>query len=344
MAINNFQSEFRISDRTIGPGAPCLVIAEAGVNHFGSMDKAFALVDLAVEAGADFVKFQHFQTDKLFGPSAPEWRERLRSKELSNDQIKSIYKYCGERSITFICTGHDEESVEFLDQEIDVPAFKIGSGEVGNLPWLRKIARLGKPIILSTGLYELTDIYAAAEVIADEGCRQLAILHCVTSYPTEPADVNLSVMGQIREFFPGPVGYSDHTAGTAVPLAAVALGADVLEKHITIDRDVPNAQDWKVSCDPTNLSSFISDLRDVEAAVVGGKKILSMAEQESILWARKSLTAKVDIAKGTVLTEDLIVAQRPGDGMTPSRIGELLEKCACRDIIAGTKITLEMIE
>lgn len=339
-----FARTFSIAGRAIGPGHPCLVIAEAGVNHFGDMGKALALIDLAVESGADVVKFQHFRTDLLVGPAAIEWRERLRSKELSDQDILRIREYCDSRGIIFMCTGHDEESLDFLDRVAQVPAFKVGSGEVGNWPSLRALAGRGKPIILSTGMYQMEDIQSATRAIAEGGCTQLALLHCVTSYPTDPADVNLAVMSQIRERFPGPVGYSDHTVGTAVPLAAVALGADIIEKHITIDWDVPNAQDWKVSCTPSNLAKFISDLREVEAARGGWDKQVSVAENQSIAWARKSLTAVEDIPEGTPITEAMLVAQRPGTGLPPSQLSFVVGRRARRTIPAGTPLTADMVE
>jgi len=339
----SFNRTVSIRGRAVGPGEPCLIIAEAGVNHFGSMAKAFELVDLAVEAKADVLKIQHFRTDLLVGPSAPEWRDRLREKELSDDQVLEIRDYCDRRGITFMCTGHDEAAVAFLDQTADVPAFKVGSGEVENWPHLEELGRRGKPIILSTGMYTMAQIEAAIAAVAEGVCRDLAVLHCVTSYPTDPADVNLAVMAQIRAVFDGPVGYSDHTEGTAVPLAAVALGADVIEKHITIDRDVPNAQDWKVSCDPSNFARFVADIREVEAARGGQPKDLADAEHASRLWARKSLTAASDIAAGTVIAADMVVAQRPGDGMAPHRVGEVLGKRARVAIAAGTKLALEMV-
>ncbi len=338
-----FSTHLTIAGRRIGPGEPCLVIAEAGVNHFGDMDKAFALVDMAAEAGADVLKIQHYKTERLVGPSAPDWRERLRGKELTDEQVIAVKEHCDKRGIIFMCTGHDEESLDFLDKAAEVPAFKVGSGEVGNWPSIRAMAARGKPIILSTGMYETEDIRAAIEAVADGGCRELAILHCVTSYPAKPKDVNLAVMARIREFFSGPVGYSDHSAGTAVPLAAVALGADIIEKHITIDKNIPNAQDWKVSCDPSNFASFIRDIREIEAARGGGEKTLAEAENASLQWARKSLTAVRDIQAGEVLAESMLEAQRPGDGLAPFRIGELVGRKALRDIPAGTKLSLDMV-
>lgn len=344
MPSPGFPPSFSIAGRQVGGGAPCLVIAEAGVNHFGSLDKAFQLVDLAVAAKADVVKFQHYRADRLVGPSAPDWRERLRTKELSDADILKIRDHCQARGILFMCTGHDEEALDFLDRQAGVAAFKVGSGEVENWPSLAALAKRGKPIILSTGMYRMEQIAKACAVIAEAGGRELAVLHCVTSYPTDPADVNLAVMAEIRSFFGGPVGYSDHTAGTAVPLAAVALGAEVIEKHITIDRDVPNAQDWKVSCDPSNLARFVADIREVEAARGGAAKRLAAAEEQSVLWARKSLTAARDIAEGEVISAAMLVAQRPGDGIPPSRLGEVEGRRAARAIAAGTKLGFHMLD
>jgi N,N'-diacetyllegionaminate synthase len=340
----SFARTFSIAGRQVGGDAPCYVIAEAGVAHFGSVDKAFALVDLAVAAEADAVKFQHFRADRLVGPSAPDWRNRLRSRELSDGEMLRTAEYARRRGMTFICTGHDEPALDFLDRTVGVPAFKIGSGEVENWPFIADIARRGKPVVLSTGMYSLDLIGKALEVLGDNGCREVAVLHCVTSYPADPATINLDVMRQIREFFEGPVGYSDHTAGTAVPLAAVALGAQVLEKHITLDFDVPDAQDWKVSCGPDDLAKFVADVRAVGAARGGGPRRLSETEQQSLLWARKSLTAARDIAAGERIEDGMLLSQRPGDGVPPAELPNLLGRRARGAIAAGTKISFEMFD
>ena len=339
-----FAPSFAINGREVGGGAPCLVIAEAGVAHFGSMEKARALVDLARLAQADVVKFQHFRSDRLFGPSAPDWRRRMSSRQLPDTDMAALSRYCAEQKITFVCTAHDEVSLDFLDRELDVPAFKVGSGEVENWPFLANIARRGKPVIVSTGLYTLEHIRRTVDVFAENGCRELAILHCVTSYPADPATINLDVMGQIRTFFSGPVGYSDHTAGTAVPLAAVALGAEVLEKHIAMDFNVPDAQDWKVSCGPADFPKFVSDLRAVEAARGGKQKSLSAAEAQSALWARKSITSACEIPKGARITGDMLILQRPGDGLSGSHWNDIVGAVATRPISTGTKIGWDMIE
>ena len=341
--MSGFPTHFSIAGRRIGPGEPCYVIAEGGVNHFGDMEKAYQLIELAASAGADVYKTQHYRTDRLIGPSAPEWRERLRSKELPDECIRLMQARCRERGIPFLCTGHDDIALDFLDKVLDVPAFKIGSGEVENWPFLADIARRGKPVILSTGMYEIAQIKEAVKVMADNGCPALGILHCITSYPAPHASINLKVMDRIREFFPGPVGYSDHTEGTAIPLAAVALGADIIEKHITIDRDVPNAQDWRVSCDPSNLARFVQDIRDIEEALGGGPKVLGEKEQASILWARKSLTALVDIPAGTKITAEMLIAQRPGTGIPASRMGEVLGRVASQGFRSGDQIPFAVL-
>ena len=340
----SFATSFAIAGRPVGAGAPCYIIAEAGVAHFGSLDKAKKLVDLAKRADADCVKFQHFDAERMIGASAPEWRARMKSRQLSDIQMAELATYARAQGMIFICTAHDEHALDFLDREIEVPAFKIGSGEVENWPYLANVARRGKPIILSTGLYTLDLIRRAIDVVAENGGRELAILHCVTSYPADPATINLDAMRQIRELFTGPVGYSDHTAGTAVPLAAVALGAQVLEKHIALDFNVPDAQDWKVSCGPSDFPEFVADARTIEAARGGGERRLTEAEKQSLGWARKSLHATRDIAARTVIEASMVASQRPGDGLPPSRLGEVLGKRAKRAIPAGTKLALDMIE
>jgi len=338
-----FDTSFFVGSREIGPLSPCLIIAEAGVNHFGSMEKAFKLVDMAVQAGADVLKIQHFHTDRMIGKSASDWRDRMRSKELSENQVRTIKSYCDQCGILFLCTPHDDWAFHFLDQELNLPAFKIGSGEVENWQFLEKVAQCGKPIILSTGMYSIDHIRHAVQVIGENGCTSLAILHCVTSYPAPPESINLRVMDEIRSFFPGPVGYSDHTAGTAVPLAAVARGAMVLEKHITLDRDVPNAQDWKVSCDPTNFATFIAQAREIEASLGKQQKEIGSEEQTSLLWARKSLHAIGTIAAGQKIEVHMLTSQRPGTGISPAHLDTLVGRSANEEIAAGTMIHWNMI-
>ncbi|HIC72016.1 MAG TPA: N-acylneuraminate-9-phosphate synthase [Alphaproteobacteria bacterium] len=342
MRISEFPESFSIAGRTVGDGTPCYVIAEAGISHFGDLEKAKRLVDLAANAGCDAVKFQHYSTDILVGPSARDWRERLRSKEISDEEILQIKQHCDKIGMVFLCTGHEERALEFLVREAAVPAIKIGSGEIENWPYLEIAAGYEIPVILSTGMYTLQQVTEAVGILKSNGCPSLAVLHCVTNYPAEPATVNLSSMSQIRQIFSGPVGYSDHTMGHAIPMAAVALGAELLEKHLTIDVNVPNAQDWKVSVTPDSLPRFMRELRSVEAARGGWEKAPSTAEKESISWARKSITARQDIKSGHIITNADVVCQRPGTGMPPTRLTEVLGAKAVNDILAGTILSPEM--
>lgn len=321
--MTNFSRQFEISGRLLGGGAPVFFIAEAGVNHFGDLGKALALVDLAAESGADAFKTQAFSTDRLVAATLPEWRDRLRSKEVDFDFVAAMKERCDHHGLPFLCTAHDESVLPWLD-DLDVPAFKIGSGERGNLPYLREIARRGKPVILSTGMYALDDVSQAIAVFAAEGLGEIALLHCVTSYPTPIDQVNLRAMDEIRSVFSGPVGYSDHTTGHPAVLAAVARGAEVIEKHITLDFDVPNAQDWKVSAGPDDLAQLIASIREVEAMLGDGVKRAQACEEPATGWALKSLVAANDLPSGTVLSAADLISKRPGGGISPARIDELV--------------------
>src|ERR1700733_2281560 len=240
-AAPGFNKQFRGGAREVGAGAPVLVIAEAGVSHFGDLKLALDLVDLAAESGADVFKTQFFDVEQLYAGRAQEWRDRLRPRNLSLDQARELADQCRKRGIMFMSTAHDESRIPWL-VELDVPAVKVGSGERNNPAFLEKLASLGKPMLVSPGRYGSDDVREALGACARGGCRDVALLHCVTSYPTPSDQVNISAMDRLREVFDGPVGYSDHTEGFLAPYAAVARGANVVEEHITILRDVPNAQ------------------------------------------------------------------------------------------------------
>lgn len=329
----DFAKTFEIAGRAVGGDAPCFIIAEAGVAHFGSFDKALRLVDLAAEAGADAVKFQIFDVDRLIAEEAGEWKERLGSRCLPYEDFARIRDYCRDAGILFFATAHDEPSLDYL-ASLDVPAFKIGSGEVGNWPFLRKTASLGRPVIFSTGMYDLDQIGEALTSMAEVGNREIAVLHCVTQYPTPPSDVNLRAMDLIRDRFGLVTGYSDHTAGFHIPLAAVARGAKIIEKHISLDFDVPNAQDWKVSCGPHDLVRFVQEVREVEQALGQARKGPNAGEQQSLLWARKSLVTRIPVAAGTPVTADMLESKRPGTGIAPGYQQEVLGRHARRDLPA----------
>ncbi len=334
---------FNIAGRAVGEGSEVFIIAEAGVAHFGSLDKAFRLVDLAAEAGADAVKFQAFCTDEFISKASAEWRERMRPKELAPTDFKDIRDYCRERGIIFFSTAHDEVSLKVLD-DLDVPAYKIGSGEVKNWPFLAEVASRGKPVVLSTGMYALDDVARALEVIAEVGNPNLVVLHCVTSYPTHPKEVNLLAIRTIEKTFGVITGYSDHTRGYHFPLAAVALGARIIEKHITLDFNVPDAQDWQVSCGPNDLTLMVRQMREIETGLGSGVKEPGKAEKSSMAWARKSLVAAGDILPEEVITPEKIKAKRPGTGIAPSEMGKVLGRTARVEIKADSLILWEHLE
>lgn len=343
MTSGMFNRLFDIDGRAVGEGSAVYIIAEAGVAHFGSEEKAYRLVDLAAHAGADAVKFQVFDVDAMISRDSQDWRERLGSRRLPYDAFERIQQYCVKKGITFFATAHDEPSLEFLET-LNVPAYKIGSGEVGNWSFVERAAAYGKPVILSTGMYRHEQIGEALRAIGATGNTNVAVLHCVTDYPADPHDIALGNVILIRERFGVVAGYSDHTAGYHIPLAAVALGARVIEKHITLDYDVPNAQDWKVSCGPDNLNAFISQVRDIEAAITTRADGPTESEKRSFLWASKSLVTRRAIAEGQIIGEGDLCSKRPGTGISPSRIDELVGRVARRALGADVVIRLEDLE
>jgi len=338
-----WNKEIKISKTAIGEDKPIFIVAEAGVAHFGNLEKAFKLVDLAVDAKASAVKFQIFQTDELISSRSPEWRDRYRSKELKPEDFLKLRDYCRERSIIFLATAHDDSSLAQLDK-LSVPAYKIGSGEVHNWPFIAKIARRKKPILLSTGMYSMDDIRMALEVISAEGNPNVVVLHCITAYPTPPDKVNLNALRSIRRTFGCITGYSDHTTGYHFPLAAAALGAKVIEKHITLDFNIPNAQDWKVSCGPETLPQMIEEIRQIEQGLGTGVKEPQELERESLKWARKSITAAVDIIPDEVVTADKITMKRPGTGIPPSKLKQVIGRKARSFIKNDTLILWEQLK
>ena len=337
-----FAQSFRFADREVGEGAPCLIIAEAGVAHFGDLDKALRLVDMAADAGADAVKFQLFQVDTLIASSCREWRDRLGSRRLEPEQFRVVRERCVERGIPFFATAHDEPSLDALDV-LDVPAYKIGSGEVRNWDFIHQVASRGKPVILSTGMYRMDDVERAVEAVAQADNPDLALLHCVTIYPTSPEEVNLRAMDTLAERFGVVAGYSDHTQGIHFPLAAVARGAKILEKHISLDFDVLNAQDWKVSCDMASLASLVDLARQIEVGLGHGRKEPGLNEARSLEWARKSLVAARAIPAGTCIAPDMLAVKRPGTGIPPDNRERVVGRVAVLGIEPDTIITWDML-
>jgi N,N'-diacetyllegionaminate synthase len=328
-----FRSVLDIGGKKIGGGAPAFFIAEAGVSHFGDIKLARDLVDLAAEAGADAFKTQFFDVDELIAKSGTEWRERLRPRNLTFDEAFEVKERCDRKGLLFMSTAHDSTRIEWL-KRLDVPAVKVGSGERNNPGFLTELARLGKPMIVSTGMYGEKDVYEALSACQRGGCDRIALLHCVTSYPAPISDVNLRAMDRLREIFPGPVGYSDHTEDFLAIYAAAARGASVIEKHITILRDVPNAHDWKVSAGPDNLKTLIADVRRIEALMGHGRKEPAPSETAGAAWATKSLVAARDLPAGHLLAADDLSAKRLGQGLSPNRIDELVGRRLTRPLAA----------
>lgn len=339
----DFNHQFEVNGRMIGDKAPVYIIAEAGVAHFGDEEKAYRLVDLATDAGADAVKFQVFDVNAMIASESSDWKARLGSRQLPYDAFERLQAYCARKGITFFATAHDEPSLEFL-AGLDVPVYKVGSGEVGNWPFIKRVASLGKPVIFSTGMYMQDQIGEALRGILETGNRDVAVLHCVTDYPASPGDIALGNIGLIRERFNVVTGYSDHTAGYHIPLASVAMGARIIEKHITLDYDVPNAQDWKVSCGPGDLGTFISQVRDIEAAITTRYNGPTENERRSLLWASKSLVTTHRIERGRRIGKDDLCAKRPGGGIPPSRTDDVIGRIATRALAEDVVIKLEDLE
>lgn len=319
------KKSLEIAGRRIGEGAPCFVIAEAGVAHFGSLDIARSLVDMAAEAGADAVKFQVFKTERLVSGAAPEWVARLRPKELPFSAFEEIKRYADKVGILFLATAHEEYSADFL-QELGIPAYKVGSGEVNNLPFLRHLARKGKPLLISTGLHDDAAIQEILDACHDEGCKDIVLFHCVTAYPTPYDEANLRAIPAMQQRYKVPVGYSDHTVGYEVPLAAVALGAMLLEKHICLDKNTAGSQDCRVACDRNDLRALVSQVRHIEAALGSGVKSVAESAKRSLDWARKSLIARHPLKVGHRLTVNDVVIKRPGTGIRPDELERAVGK------------------
>ncbi len=341
--LMGFNAQFQVAGRRVGGDAPVLIIAEAGVAHFGDMKLAFDLVDLAAEAGADIFKTQFFDVERLYAARAQEWRDRLRPRNLSLDQAHELAERCRKRGILFMSTAHDESRIPWL-VELEVPAVKVGSGERNNPEFLEALARLSRPMIVSTGMYDKVDALEALQACTRGGCRDVALLHCVTSYPTPNDQVNLAAMDRLRDLFDGPIGYSDHTDGFLAPYAAVARGAKVVEEHITIQRDVPNAQDWKVSAGPENFKRFVAELRQIEAMIGDGRKGPALCEIPAMKWALKSMVAARDLAAGHRLTRADLIAKRPGDGVSPNQVDRLLGRVLVKPVRADAPILLDDVK
>lgn len=336
-----------------------LIIAEAGVNHNGDMKNAFQLIDAAVEAQVDWIKFQTFKADKLVSKAAQKAAyqvqntgqkeqtqyQMLKNLELSHEQHEELIAYCKAKNIRFFSTAFDLDSLQYL-ADLGFEQVKIPSGEITNLPYLKLAAQLFDRVILSTGMATLEEIEAAIGILKAGGVTndQVTVLHCNTEYPTPMKDVNLKAMLEIRDTLGVAVGYSDHTLGIEVPIAAVALGAQVIEKHFTLDRTM-EGPDHAASLEPDELKQMVQSIRNVEAAISGsGHKEPSPSELKNIQVARKSIHLAWDVPKGHVLKEEDFLVIRPGTGISPMRIDELIGRKAARDLVSGELLNEEDLE
>ncbi len=318
-----------------------LIIAEAGVNHNGSLELAYKMVDAAKRAGADIIKFQTAKAENMISKFAQKAEYQKKTTGAEESQLEMVRKimlpyeefiplkaYCEKIGIKFLTTPFDIDSIHFVNPLVDI--WKIPSGEITNLPYLVEAARAGKPVILSTGMSSLGEVRDAFDLLRENGAGEISLLHCNTQYPTPYEDVNLKAMVTLKEEFGVKVGYSDHTLGIEVPIAAVSMGADIIEKHFTLDRNMAGP-DHKASLEPEELKDMIDAIRHIEMAMGDGIKTASVSEAPNKTVARKSIVAKRNICQGEVFTEDNITTKRPGNGISPMRWFEILGKIAVRD-------------
>lgn len=331
------------------------VIAEAGVNHNGSLETAKRLVDAAATAGADAVKFQTFRTESLVcrDTRKAEYQmettdrtetqfEMLKKLELTPEMHEQLIEYCDQKGIRFLSTPFDLESIRLL-VGLGIQIFKIPSGEITNLPYLREIGRCHGKVILSTGMSSMEEVKAAVKVLQESGTDDIILLHCNSQYPTPVSDVNLLAMVRMQEELGLPVGYSDHTQGIEIPIAAAALGAVVIEKHFTLDKNM-EGPDHKASLEPDELIQMVQGIRKIEQALGDGVKHMSDSEKENVHISRKSIVADTLIRKGDVFSQENITTKRPGTGVNPMRWDELVGRCAKREYHQDDLIMADELE
>ena len=345
-------SVLQLGARRIGDGERCFIIAEAGVNHDGDLRRAFELIDAAAEAGADAVKFQTFRASALATATAPKANYQRRSGpagqsqqamlerlELDEAAHRELSQRAAERGIGFLSSPFDFDSALMLI-EVGVGLLKIGSGELTHLPLLRRLGSLPVPVVLSTGMSDLAEVEAAVAALRQGGCAHLALLHCVSCYPADPAEANLRAMATLADAFGLPVGFSDHTPGIAVALAARAMGACIIEKHLTLDRHLPGP-DHHASLEPQAFAELVAGVRHVEAAMGDGIKRPTAGERHTRQVARRSLVTARALETGTVIDAAMLDALRPGGGISPSRLEQVLGRRARRALPAGHALSWE---
>jgi len=344
----------KIANKLVGEGQPTFIIAEAGVNHNGKIELAKKLVQIAVDAGADAVKFQTYKSEGVVatGVDSADYAKKnigknisqinmIKSLELSYNDFEKLKDYCNKKNIIFLSTPHSFDAIDFLEDL--VPAYKFGSGDITNIPTLKHTAKKGMPIILGTGMSTLDEVKHAINAIKSEGNEQIIALHCTTSYPCAIDDVNLLAMKKMQNELDCLVGYSDHTLGITVPIIATAMGATVIEKHFTIDKNLPGP-DHKASLEPDELKNMVKEIRNTEKILGGFEKKPTKSEKKLMKYVRKSIVAKQDIEKGSIIDESMVVIKRPGTGLNPSNIVKIIGKKAKQDIAKDEIFDLKMVE
>lgn len=339
----------------MGNESHVIIIAEAGVNHNGDLGLAKQMVEKAKQAGADYIKFQTFVAEDLVIDCAEkaDYQKRetgnsesqldmLEKLALPNEAFVELKQYCDHLGIGFLSTPFDLKSIDFLSS-LDMDYWKVPSGEITNLPYIEKIAKTGKKVILSTGMSELDEIQDAVDVLEKNGSSDIILLHCNTEYPTPFEDVNLRAMGQMGDIFHKTVGYSDHTKGIEIPIAAVAMGAKVIEKHFTLDKGM-EGPDHKASLEPEELANMIKSIRNIEVALGDGRKRKTKSEEHNVTVVRKSIVAARNIKAGEIFTEDNITVKRPGNGISPMAWYQILGKSAKKDYKKDTLIEKDYLD
>ena len=346
---------FAIAGRAVGLGQPCYVIAEAGVNHNCDVQLGYKLIETAGAAGADAIKFQSYTASKIATRAAPrywvepadpegtQWDTFDKLDKLSDRDFKSLLGHARQVGITAFSTPFDDEAVDFL-ASLDVPAFKVASADLTCHGLIERAARLRKPMLLSTGTSTLAEVAEALDVCRRAGNDEVALLHCTLKYPCPPEAINLRMMQHLMHAFPGvPVGLSDHSLGTSVPQAAVALGACVIEKHYTVDKTLPGSPDHHLSVDPAEMRAMVDGIRTVEKALGKAEKGLEPMERDAFLYARRSVTSMVRIPRGSAITREMLTYKRPGTGISAKHLDIVVGRVARQDIPEDTTITWEMV-
>ena len=328
-----------IGDRWVGEGEPTFVIAEVGANHDEKLGQARELIDIASDSGADAVKFQIFSAEKLYSEKTPQFAV-LKANELPREWVGELVEYAKKRGIIFLATPFDKEAVDQL-YETGISAYKWASFEIVDLPLLKYAASKGKPMLLSTGMCNLVDIQEAVDTVYSTGNKDIILLHCTCLYPTKPNQVNLRMMDTIRNAFHLPVGLSDHTLGITIPIAAVTRGACVIEKHFTLSRKL-KGPDHPFALEPEELKQMVRAIREVEESLGSPIKKMIPDEEEKVS-RRRSIIARTDIAKGTKLTQDMLIIKRPGKGIQPKFLDIIIGREVRRDIRKDEAITWDMV-